>query len=114
MSLITEVQARQTLDEHGTPMLEVDVALDDGGRGRAVISCKDLPEPPIMGRTTPPRLQVLMGAGDISRRIAPVLVGLDVRDVEDTLAGLRVAADQPLHANALAGVSRAAERAGNK
>ena len=37
MSLIAAIRAREVLDSRGNPTVEVDVFLDDGARGRALV-----------------------------------------------------------------------------
>ena len=121
MAKIIAIQAREVLDSRGNPTLEVEVALEDGSAGHAIVPS---------GASTGSYEAVELRDGEINRyhgegmikavrsvewEIAPVLVGADASDqalVDDTLIRFdRTPNKRRLGANAILGVSLAAARA---
>ncbi len=121
MSLIGSVHARQILDSRGSPTVEVDVRLDDGGFGRAAVpsgastgehealELRDGDEAAFGGRG------VLRAVANVNGPLADALRGLDgfdQRDVDRTLVDLDGTADKSeIGANATLGCSLAVARA---
>ncbi len=120
MSAILDVHARQVLDSRGNPTVEVDVTLDDGTMGRAIV-----PSGASTGEHEAVELRdggaEWMGKGvgiavrNVNDEIAHHLVGRDVRDqagIDGFLVGLDGSANKGrLGANAVLGVSMAVARA---
>jgi enolase len=121
MPKIFEVRGREILDSRGNPTLECEVVLDSGIRGRAAVPS---------GASTGEREALEMRDGDKSRylgkgvlqaveniveKIAPELVGLDVRDqvaIDQAMLKLDGTPNkEKLGANAMLGVSLAVARA---
>ena len=44
MSVIESVYAREVLDSRGNPTVEVEVALESGAEGRAIVPSAELPD----------------------------------------------------------------------
>jgi enolase len=121
MSTIQRVHAREVLDSRGNPTVEVEVVLDDGSAGRAIVpsgastgaheavELRDGDKTRYLGKGT------LHAVRNVNETLAPRLVGRDaLRQVE--LDAFLVAADGTpnkgkLGANALLGVSLAAAHA---
>jgi enolase len=117
---IIRVQAREILDSRGNPTVEVDVALDGGGSGRAAVPS---------GASTGEREAIELRDGDRTRyggkgvrtavanvngEIAATLAGREVtqRGLDEAMIALDgTATKSRLGANALLGVSMAAARA---
>src|SRR6476661_10913963 len=89
MSLTIEfVQGRQILDSRGNPTVEVDVLLEDGTLGRAAVpsgastgeheavELRDEDKKKYLGKS------VYKAVDNVNVKIAPELIGLDVRDQE--------------------------------
>ncbi len=121
MSTIESVRAREVLDSRGNPTVEVDVALDDGALGRAIVPS---------GASTGEHEALELRDGDEARYggkgvrravenvngpIAAEIAGLDAfdqRNVDRVLLDLDGTADKSaLGANAVLGVSLAVARA---
>jgi len=121
MAKIAVIQAREVLDSRGNPTLEVEVALEDGSVGLAIVPS---------GASTGTHEAVELRDGDLNRyhgegmikairsvewEIAPVLVGAEASDqtlVDDRLIQFdRTPNKRRLGANAILGVSLAAARA---
>jgi enolase len=115
------IQARQVLDSRGNPTLEADVILEDGTLGRAAVpsgastgeheavELRDDDKKVYLGKG------VLKAVDNVNTKIAPELIGLDVRD-QETLDALMIEMDgtpnkATLGANAMLGVSLAAAKA---
>ena len=120
MSVIESVRAREVFDSRGNPTVEVDVVLDSGASGRAMV-----PSGASTGAFEAVELRdggsrllgrgVLTAVGHASGELADAVRGLDALDQRAVDAAL-VAADGTddkgrLGANAILGVSLAAARA---
>jgi enolase len=122
MSISIEfIQGRQVLDSRGNPTVEVDVVLDDGTIGRAIVPS---------GASTGEHEAVELRDGDKSRwlgkgatkavenvntKIAPELIGMDPRE-QESIDQLMIELDgtpnkAKLGANAILGVSMAVAKA---
>ncbi|HMA33930.1 MAG TPA: phosphopyruvate hydratase [Chloroflexia bacterium] len=118
---IAEVQAREVLDSRGNPTIEVEIRLDDGARGRAIVPS---------GASTGAHEAVELRDGDkqryggkgvrtavehVTATIAPPLIGRDARDQMGLDAWLVALDGTPnkgqLGANAILGVSLAVAHA---
>jgi enolase 1/2/3 len=121
MARIGALHAREVLDSRGNPTLEVQVALEDGSTGAAIV-----PSGASTGMHEAAELRdgeinryhgqgVLKAIRSVEWEIAPVLVGTEARDqtlVDDTLIQLdRTPDKRRLGANAILGVSLATARA---
>jgi enolase len=115
------IQARQVLDSRGNPTLEADVILEDGTLGRAAVpsgastgeheavELRDDDKKVYLGKG------VLKAVDNVNTKIAPELIGLDVRD-QESIDALMIEMDgtpnkATLGANAMLGVSLAAAKA---
>ena len=121
MPRISLVRAREVLDSRGNPTLEVEVFLDDGAFGRAIV-----PSGASTGKAEALELRdgdpkrylgrgVLKASANVMEVIAPVLRGVNAMDQPDVDSRL-IALDGTdnkgrLGANALLGVSMAVARA---
>ena len=121
MSAIESVIARQVFDSRGNPTVEVDVILENGILGRAIV-----PSGASTGEHEAVELRdddkkVLLGKGvtkavaNVNTKIAPELIGLDPRDQEE-IDHLMIELDgtpnkAKLGANAILGVSLANAKA---
>ena len=118
---IEMVQARQVLDSRGNPTVEVDVVLESGVMGRAAVpsgastgeneACelRDGDKKKYMGKS------VYKAVNNVNDKIAPELIGLDVRDQEG-IDQLMIELDgtptkSKLGANGILGVSMAVAKA---
>lgn len=122
MSTITDVEARQVLDSRGNPTVEVEVTLEDGTVGRAIVPAgastgeyealelRDADSPAYGGKG------VLKAVANVNEVIGPQVVGrsaLDQADVDNFLVSLDGTPNKSkLGANAILGVSMAVLRAG--
>ncbi|MEM9193605.1 MAG: phosphopyruvate hydratase [Myxococcota bacterium] len=121
MGEILGVQAREILDSRGNPTVEVEVALDDGGFGRAAV-----PSGASTGEHEALELRdgeagrylgkgVQNAVDNVEQRIQPALIGLDAYDqyeVDAQMLDLDGTSDKSsLGANAILGVSLAVARA---
>ncbi|MBI5418575.1 MAG: phosphopyruvate hydratase [Deltaproteobacteria bacterium] len=121
MTMIIDVHGRQVLDSRGNPTVEVEVRLESGAEGRAVVPS---------GASTGTREAVELRDGDpkrylgkgvekavrnVNKTIAPKLLGLDATEqayVDRVLIGLDGTGNKgKLGANAILGVSMAVARA---
>lgn len=121
MSRIEHIQARQILDSRGNPTVEVDVFLEDGARGRAVVpsgastgsaeavELRDKDAENYLGRG------VLDAVQNIEQMIASEVVGMESKDqsaLDQRLCDLDGTPNKSrLGANTLLGVSLGAARA---
>ena len=121
MSEIIDVYGRQVLDSRGNPTVEVEVTLDDGSFGRAIVpsgastgefeavELRDGDKAVYGGKGT------LKAADHVNNECADAVLGMDATDQRDIDAALIAADGTPnkakLGANAILGVSLAAARA---
>jgi enolase len=117
MPSIKYINSREVLDSRGNPTIEVDVILDDGIMGRAVVpsgastgereavELRDGDKNRFLGKS------VSKAVGNVNKIIAPKLIGFDPRDqkeIDDILINLDGTPNKSkLGANALLGVSLA-------
>ncbi len=117
LTFIDDVFAREILDSRGNPTLEVEVALEGGGAGRAAV-----PSGASTGTFEALELRdgdqgrfggkgVLKAVANVNERIGPELVGMDAQD-QDGVDNLMLSMDMSgnkseLGANAMLGVSLA-------
>jgi enolase len=121
MTMIVDVHGRQVLDSRGNPTVEVEVLLESGAEGRAIVPS---------GASTGTREAVELRDGDpkrylgkgvtkavqnVNKVIAPKLIGLDAVEqvrIDRLLVGLDGTENKgKLGANAILGVSMAVARA---
>jgi len=121
MSIIVDVYAREVLDSRGNPTVEVEVSLESGGKGRAIVPS---------GASTGAHEAVELRDGDKSRYlgkgvvkavdnvntiIAPEIIGLDALDqvaIDRKMIALDGTSNKgKLGANAILAVSMAVARA---
>lgn len=121
MTTIVDVHARQVLDSRGNPTIEVEVLLDCGAEGRAIVpsgastgtreavELRDGDEKAYLGKG------VMKAVRNVNKVIAPKVVGLDATEqavLDRTLVALDGTENKgKLGANAILGVSLAAARA---
>jgi enolase len=121
MSMITDIYAREVLDSRGNPTVEVDVTLDDGSFGRAIVpsgastgafeavELRDGDSARYLGKG------VLTAVANVNDGIGPELVGMDATDqraVDSTMLALDGTPNKGgLGANAILGVSLAVAKA---
>ncbi|MFC4098403.1 phosphopyruvate hydratase [Paenibacillus xanthanilyticus] len=86
MSIITDVYAREVLDSRGNPTVEVEVSLESGGKGRAIVpsgastgayeavELRDGDKGRYLGKG------VLKAVDNVNSIIAPEIIGLDALD----------------------------------
>ncbi|RAP74816.1 phosphopyruvate hydratase [Paenibacillus montanisoli] len=86
MSIITDVYAREVLDSRGNPTVEVEVMLESGGKGRAIVpsgastgayeavELRDGDKSRYLGKG------VLQAVENVNTIIAPEIIGLDALD----------------------------------
>ncbi|MGZ4682183.1 MAG: phosphopyruvate hydratase, partial [Acidimicrobiales bacterium] len=120
MSIIEHIVGREVLDSRGNPTVEVEVFLDSGGQGRAIV-----PSGASTGQFEAVELRdggdrfggkgVLDAVGHVDSEIYDVLVGLDAfeqRNVDRVLCDLDGTDNKArLGANAILGVSLAVAKA---
>ena len=121
MSLIADVYGREVLDSRGNPTVEVEVILESGAYGRALV-----PSGASTGEYEAVELRdgnrnrylgkgVLRAVDNVNDTIAPKLIGLDALDqlgIDQTLIELDGTQNKgKLGANAILGVSMATARA---
>ncbi len=121
MASIRTIRAREVLDSRGNPTVEVEVALDDGTRGRAIVptgASTGKAEAMELRDNDPRRYQgrgVLNAVHNVEVEIALALRGMecfDLRAVDDRLIALDGTKNKGrLGANATIGVSLAVGRA---
>jgi enolase len=121
MSLITDVTAREVLDSRGNPTVEVEIMLDDGAWGRAIVpsgastgafeavELRDGDSARYLGKG------VLNAVSNVNEVIAPEILGMDAtnqRAIDEFLIELDGTPNKGrLGANAILGVSLAAAKA---
>src|SRR5579862_229312 len=121
MSLILQIRAREVFDSRGNPTVEVEVTLNDGAWGRALVpsgastgkaealELRDGDTKRFLGRG------VLKAVGNVRDQIAPALYGMDAgnqRAIDERLVSLDGSKNKGrLGANAILGVSLAVARA---
>jgi enolase len=121
MSIIENVRAREVLDSRGNPTVEVDITLDDGAIGRAIVpsgastgaheavELRDGDKARFLGKGT------LKAVRNVNETIAPKIIGRDALkqvDLDQLLIDLDGTPNKgKLGANALLGVSLAAAHA---
>jgi len=121
MSIIEYVEAREVIDSRGNPTIEVDVYLEDGSLGRAIVpsgastgayeavELRDGDKTRFQGKG------VLKAVQNVNDKIAPELMGwdaLDQVDIDKTMIELDGTENKGnLGANAILGVSMATARA---
>jgi len=119
--MITDVYAREVLDSRGNPTVEVEVALESGGRGRAIVpsgastgayeavELRDGDKGRYLGKG------VLKAVENVNTVIAPEIIGLDALDqvaIDRKLIELDGTPNKgKLGANAILAVSMAVARA---
>jgi len=121
MTTIIDVHGRQVLDSRGNPTVEVEVRLESGAEGRAIVpsgASTGTREAVELRDGDPKRYQgkgVLKAVRNVNKVIAPKLIGLDATE-QSYLDGVLIGLDGTenkgkLGANAILGVSMAAARA---
>jgi enolase len=121
MSIITDVYAREVLDSRGNPTVEVEVILESGGKGRAIVpsgastgayeavELRDGDKERYLGKG------VLQAVDNVNTIIAPEIIGLDSLDqvlIDRTMIQLDGTHNKgKLGANAILAVSMATARA---
>ena len=121
MPKIVKVHGREVLDSRGNPTVEVEVLLDDGTLGRAIVpsgastgenealELRDGDKARYLGKGT------LKAVNNVNEKIAPVVIGLDALDqvgVDNAMLKLDgTPFKKNLGANAILGVSLAVARA---
>lgn len=121
MTIIIDVHGREVIDSRGNPTVEVDVILESGVEGRALVpsgastgeyeavELRDGDEERYLGKG------VLKAIDNVNEVIAPKLVGMDALDqlgIDETLIALDGTENKgKLGANAILGVSMAVARA---
>lgn len=121
MSMITDVYAREVLDSRGNPTVEVEVTLESGGRGSAIVpsgastgafeavELRDGDKSRYLGKG------VLKAVENVNDVIAPVIIGLDALEqtlIDRTMIELDGTPNKgKLGANAILAVSMAVARA---
>lgn len=121
MSMITDVYAREVLDSRGNPTVEVEVALESGGKGRAIVpsgastgayeavELRDGDKGRYLGKG------VLKAVDNVNEIIAPEIIGLDALDqvlIDRKMIELDGTPNKAkLGANAILAVSMAVARA---
>src|SRR5713226_4205701 len=121
MPHIGQIRARQVLDSRGNPTVEVDVRLEDGAFGRAIVpsgASTGKAEAIELRDADPKRylgLGVLQAVANVEQVIGPALLGVEASDQATVDALLRkldgTDNKRRLGANALLGVSLAVARA---
>ena len=124
MSKITDIRAREVLDSRGNPTVEVNMMLEDGAWGRALVpsgASTGASEAVELRDGDPNRyrgLGVLKAVRNVHEQIAPALEGrsaLDQRSLDQALIELDGTENKGrLGANAILGVSLAAVRAASE
>ncbi len=121
MSIIVDVFAREVLDSRGNPTVEVEVILEDGTMGRAIVpsgASTGAHEAVELRDGDPDRYLgkgVLQAVENVNEIIAPELIGMDVTyqmDIDALMIELDGTPNKSkLGANAILGVSLASARA---
>jgi len=121
MSIIADVYAREVLDSRGNPTVEVEVALESGGKGRAIVpsgastgayeavELRDGDKSRYLGKG------VIQAVDNVNSIIAPEIIGLDALDqvaIDRKMIELDGTENKgKLGANAILAVSMAVARA---
>ncbi|AGA59523.1 phosphopyruvate hydratase [Thermobacillus composti KWC4] len=121
MTIITDVYAREVLDSRGNPTVEVEIALESGGKGRAIVpsgastgayeavELRDGDKSRYLGKG------VLKAVENVNTIIAPEIIGLDALDqvaIDRKMIELDGTPNKgKLGANAILAVSMAVARA---
>ncbi|MDQ8735052.1 MULTISPECIES: phosphopyruvate hydratase [unclassified Paenibacillus] len=121
MSIIVDVYAREVLDSRGNPTVEVEVSLESGGKGRAIVpsgastgayeavELRDGDKSRYLGKG------VLKAVENVNTEIAPEIIGLDALDqvaIDRKMIELDGTPNKAkLGANAILAVSMAVARA---
>lgn len=121
MTIISDVYARQVLDSRGNPTVEVEVYLESGARGRAIVpsgastgaheavELRDGDKEVYLGKS------VLQAVKNVNEVIAEEIIGLDALaqvEIDDVMIRLDGTPNKSkLGANAILGVSMAVARA---
>lgn len=121
MSIIVDVYAREVLDSRGNPTVEVEVSLESGGKGRAIVpsgastgayeavELRDGDKSRYLGKG------VLKAVDNVNTEIAPEIIGLDALDqvaIDRKMIELDGTPNKAkLGANAILAVSMAVARA---
>src|SRR5699024_6445622 len=121
MTIISDVHAREVLDSRGNPTVEVEVYLESGGRGSAIVpsgastgayeavELRDGDSSRYLGKG------VLKAVGNVNETIAPELIGWDATDqlgIDQKMIELDGTPNKgKLGANAILAVSMAVARA---
>ncbi|MCR8659734.1 phosphopyruvate hydratase [Paenibacillus endoradicis] len=121
MSIIVDVYAREVLDSRGNPTVEVEVSLESGGKGRAIVpsgastgayeavELRDGDKSRYLGKG------VVKAVDNVNTIIAPEIIGLDALDqvaIDRKMIQLDGTANKAkLGANAILAVSMATARA---
>ncbi|QGU00353.1 Enolase [Candidatus Syntrophocurvum alkaliphilum] len=121
MSIIVDVFAREVLDSRGNPTVEVEVVLEDGSMGRAIVpsgastgaheavELRDDDKNRYMGKG------VINAVNNVNDLIAPEIIGIDVVrqiDIDEIMLDIDGTPNKSkLGANAILGVSLAAAKA---
>lgn len=118
---ITDITAREILDSRGNPTVEVDVILEEGFRGRAVVpsgastGTKEALELRDKDKNRFQGKGVLQAVSNVNTVIAPHIIGMECSDqysVDKALIDLDGTSDKSrLGANAILGVSVATAKA---
>ena len=121
MSIIVDVFAREVLDSRGNPTVEVEVILEDGTMGRAIVpsgASTGAHEAVELRDGDPARYGgkgVLKAVENVNEIIAPELIGMDIThqiDIDTLMIDLDGTPNKSkLGANAILGVSLACARA---
>ena len=124
MSKIARIRAREVLDSRGNPTVEVNIGLDDGAWGRALVpsgASTGANEAAELRDGDPNRFRgrdALKAVGNVHDEIAPALIGKpadDQRGLDSLLRELDGSENKSnLGANAILGVSLAAARAASE
>lgn len=121
MSEIVSVHAREILDSRGNPTVEVEIATENGGFGRAAVpsgASTGIHEACELRDGDKARFNgqgVLMAVENVNKKIAPKIIGMDSADqvlLDNTMLALDGTPNKTeLGANAILGVSLAAAKA---
>ncbi len=124
MTKIADIRAREVLDSRGNPTVEVNIALEDGAWGRALVpsgASTGANEAVELRDGDPKRFRgrgVLRAVSNVHEKIAPALAGhpaQDQRAIDTILTELDGTENKAnLGANAILGVSLAAARAASE
>ena len=121
MTRISQVKAREVFDSRGNPTVEVDIGVECGALGRAIVpsgASTGMREALELRDTRKKRLNgkgVIQAVVNVNKTIAPVIMGMDAADqaaLDQQMLDLDGTPNKAkLGANAILGVSMAAARA---